>query len=132
MLGGEKIRVLLADDEDHIRLYLSQVLPRINCEVVAAASNGRECVELYRRHAPDLVLLDINMPAMSGVDALKAIRSEHPEALVIMLTSLHAAAIVRECLDAGARHYIRKDTPLADLRQRIATVWAARHTKGGQ
>ncbi len=121
-----KIRVLLADDENHIRVYMSRVLESMGCEIVASAADGRECIELYRQHRPDITVLDINMPFLSGTEALKSIRDEFPEAFVIMLTSLHTAHIVEECLQAGAAHYIRKDANLNDIRRQIKEAWGAR------
>jgi DNA-binding NarL/FixJ family response regulator len=121
-----KISVLLADDEDHIRVYMARVLESMSCEIVADAADGRECIELYRQHLPDVTLLDINMPFMSGIEALKAIRGEFPDAFVIMLTSLHTSRVVEECLQAGAAHYIRKDAPLNDIKRQIKEAWGAR------
>jgi len=117
------VRVLIADDEAHIRALINQVMVSMKCDVVAEAKNGKEAVEMFDAAKPHLVLLDINMPVMDGKEALKAIKAKNPGVVVIMLTSLSAMDIVKECLEAGAENYIRKDTPLAELKKNIAETW---------
>jgi len=115
-MADTKTRVLLADDEMHIRMLLKTVINSIDCEVVAEASNGKEAVALFKEKRPDLVLLDINMPLQTGEEALKEIIEEFPSALVIMLTSVTDMESVERCIDAGACNYIRKDTPLVEMK----------------
>ncbi|MDH4322437.1 MAG: response regulator transcription factor [Desulfobulbaceae bacterium] len=124
MTTTKKITVLLADDEPHIRLLMRKVMESMNAEVVAEAKNGEEAVALYRRTKPHMAFLDITMPIMDGKAALKAIREEFPDAFVIMLTSMSAMETVKECLDAGAANYIRKDTPLNELKLYIKETWS--------
>ncbi|HCY84552.1 MAG TPA: hypothetical protein DHV36_05390 [Desulfobacteraceae bacterium] len=119
----QKIKVLLVDDERHIRMLMNKVMTSMNLEVVAEAANGHEAVEMYRTHKPHMVFLDINMPGMDGQEALKQIKSEYPDAFIIMLTSLSAMDIVTECLDLGAANYIRKDTPLNELKGYVKESW---------
>lgn len=118
-----KITVLIADDEAHIRLLLRKVMESMSCEVVAEASNGRDAVELFRKTRPMITLLDINMPLMTGKEALIEIMKEFPDALVIMLSSLSAMDIVKDCLEIGAANYIRKDTPIAEMKLHIKETW---------
>lgn len=118
-----QVTALLVDDEPHVRLFIKTALNAMGCKVVAEAANGAEAIELYRKHRPDVTLLDINMPVMDGRQALTAIRTEFPDAFVIMLTSLSSAEAVDACLDAGAANYLRKDTPLTELRQEIRQSW---------
>ncbi len=123
MSEKQKVTALLADDEAHIRLFVKATLASMGCSVVAEAANGREAVEQFRKHRPDVTLLDINMPVMNGQQALEAIRAEFPDAFVIMLTSLSGTEAVETCIAAGAANYIRKDTPLAELKQEIKQSW---------
>ena len=119
----DKIRVLIADDEPHSRLLMGNILGKIDCEVIAEAENGQQAVELYHQHQPDLVLMDLKMPLMNGIEALKAILAKAPDAVVIILTSIDDLHIVQECLDAGAANYLRKDLLLLDLRHGIQDTW---------
>ena len=118
-----KIRIGLADDEIHIRMLMKKVFTSMGCEIAGEAKNGTEAVELYRREKPDIMLLDINMPIKTGDEALRDIVSEFPDAFVIMLTSLADVESVQKCLDAGAANYIRKDTPIAELKEIIKETW---------
>ncbi|HTL27045.1 MAG TPA: response regulator, partial [Burkholderiales bacterium] len=74
MSEKRKVRVLLADDESHVRLFVKTVVSSMGCQVVGEATNGKEALELFDQTSPDLVLLDINMPVMDGIAALKALR----------------------------------------------------------
>lgn len=123
-MADTKTRVLLADDEMHIRMMLKTVINSIDCEVVAEASNGKEAVTLFKEKRPDLVLLDINMPLQTGEEALKEIIEEFPSALVIMLTSVTDMESVERCIDAGACNYIRKDTPLVEMKALVSETIA--------
>lgn len=130
-MSDTKTRVLIADDEMHIRMLLKTVAATINCEVVAEAANGREAVSLFREKRPDLVLLDINMPLQTGEEALREIVKEFPAAVVIMLTSVSDMESIERCIDAGACNYIRKDTPLAEMKSLISETISL-HTGGSR
>lgn len=117
------IKVLLVDDERHIRMIMRKVVKSMNLEVVAEAANGTEAIELYRKHRPHMVFMDINMPVMDGKEALQAIMEEFPKAFVIMVTSLSAMDVVTECLVMGASNYIRKDTSLDELKLCVKDSW---------
>ena len=122
------IRILLADDHTVMRQGLSGLLQRqVGLTVVGEASNGHQAVELYRRHRPDILLTDIEMPLMDGITALAAIRTEDPAARGILLT-MHArdGDIIRG-LRAGAMGYLLKDAPLDTLLEAIRTVYAGQH-----
>jgi len=129
MNDTRKIRAMVADDELHIRMLVKQVLKSMNAEITAEARDGNQAVELYRQNKPDLVFLDINMPVKTGVEALKEILAMDPNALVIMLTSVSDMDTVTLCLDAGAANYIRKDTPLEQIKGIIKTTWAEHKKK---
>src|SRR6185436_9347072 len=83
-----KVRVLLADDEAHVRLLVRTIVTSIGYEVIAEAADGRRAVELFDTTSPDLVLLDINMPVMDGLAALKLLREKSGTVAIVMLTSL--------------------------------------------
>lgn len=110
-----KLRVLIVDDEEHIRELLSSSMSYFNFEIVGKAANGVEAEKLYRETHPDLTLLDINMPIKTGVKALEEILSEFPDAFIIMLTAVSDAESVKKCISLGASYFIRKDTPLPKM-----------------
>jgi len=120
-----KVRVLLADDESHVRLFVKTVVSSMGCQVVGEATNGKEALELFDQTSPDLVLLDINMPVMDGIAALKALRVKSDKVAIVMLTSLASADIVEQSLEAGANYHLRKDLPLNELKQEIRDTWLA-------
>ena len=125
MSEKRKVRVLLADDESHVRLFIKTIISSMGCQVVGEATNGREAVELFDQTTPDLVLLDINMPVMDGIAALKALRAKSEKVAIVMITSLASADIVEQCLEAGANYHLRKDLPVAELKQEIRDTWLA-------
>jgi two-component system chemotaxis response regulator CheY len=118
-----KVRVLLVDDERHVRQLIKAVLLPFHGEIVAEAENGAQAVALFQDTRPDLVLLDINMPIKDGRAALREIMAFDPKAVVVMLTSMSDIATVRGCLEEGASHYIRKDTPPSEMRELLTDVW---------
>ena len=123
MAEKHKIRVGLADDETHIRMLMKRVFMSMNCEIAGEAKNGSEAVELFRKEKPDMMFLDINMPIKTGIEALKEIITEFPDAFVVMLTSVADMESVEKCIDAGAANYIRKDTPLNELKEIVKETW---------
>lgn len=124
-------RIVIADDEMHIRLLIKKALTSMNYIVVGEAANGNEAVDQFKKERPDIVLLDINMPFKSGEEALQEIIAESPDALAIMLTSVSDMESVENCIAAGAAGYIRKDTPLAEIKGMISEAWQA-HCEGGE
>lgn len=103
--------VLIVDDEPHIRRYIALILRKLGSPEIIEAGNGEEAITLYAQHQPDLVLMDVNMPVMDGVQALEQISASTPDALVVMLTSLATRNVVERCLELGAVNFVRKDTP---------------------
>jgi two-component system, chemotaxis family, chemotaxis protein CheY len=119
----KRARVVLADDEAHCRLLLRTILTSMNCDVVAEARTGAEVMALYREHRPNLLLLDVNMPVKTGDEVLGEILEEFPDAFVIMLTSVTDMESIERCIADGAANYIRKDTPLAEIKTLIKETW---------
>lgn len=116
--------VLLVDDEVHIRVLLRRVLGQLGVTFIFEAKDGQEACSLYAQHRPEVVLMDINMPLMSGVEALEKITEADPQATVVMLTSLGSRQAVERCADGGAMAYLRKDIPLNELSERLRKTFA--------
>jgi NarL family two-component system response regulator LiaR len=123
------IRVLLVDDHSMVRRGLATILKiRPGLQLVGEASNGREAVELCAGVAPDVVLMDLVMPEMSGAAATAAIRKQWPQVQVIALTSFQEKELVREVLEAGAIGYLLKNVSADDLAAAIREAHAGRST----
>ena len=101
-------RILITDDALFMRVTLKNILTQNGYEVVGEAANGAESVELYRQLRPDVVTMDITMPEMDGISALKEIRSMDPSANVVMCTAMGQKNMVVEAIQAGARDFIVK------------------------
>jgi two-component system chemotaxis response regulator CheY len=129
MIEGERAKVLIADDEPHILKLISTVMSSMNNDVVAQAKNGDEAVKMFKETNPDITLLDINMPIKDGMEALKEIMTDSPDTFVIMMTSVSDMETVEQCIELGASHYIRKDTPIAEMKEMILEAWNE-HNKG--
>lgn len=125
MAEAKRLRVLIAEDESHSRLLLKAIVTSMNCEVVGEATTGQETIELYRQLKPHMLLLDINMPNKTGDEVLKEIKVEFPRAFVIVVTSVADQESVEKCLELGAANYIRKDTPIAEIKMAIKEAWAS-------
>lgn len=107
--------ILLVDDEAHIRKYVGLILRGLGAPTIIEATNGMEGVAAYQRENPDLVLLDVNMPIMEGIETLKKIKEIDPDAIVIMLTSLANRQTIDQAIELGAANYIRKDSSREEI-----------------
>ena len=117
------IRVLIADDHPVVRTGLALMIKyEEGMEAVAQVSNGAECVKLYRELMPDVVLMDLKMPEMDGVQATATILSEFPAARIILLTTYDGDDDIYRGLRAGARAYLLKDASCSDLLETIRIV----------
>jgi DNA-binding NarL/FixJ family response regulator len=123
------IRVLTVDDHALIREGIAALIAnQKDIRLVADACNGREAIEQFRSHRPDVTLMDLQMPEMNGIDALIAIRSEFPEARIIVLTTYAGDALCKRAMKAGAYAYILKGSVRKDLLDAIRAVWAGKKT----
>ena len=112
--------ILIVDDEAHIRKFVTLILRSIGVTSVIEASNGEEAVATYERVRPDLVLLDVNMPQVDGIETLKRLKALDPDCLAVMLTSLANRSTVEQALELGAANYIRKDTPKEEIAKALS------------
>src|SRR3982750_1391805 len=117
MAGKEKpIRIVIADDQHLVRQGFRSMLERLpSMEVVAEASTGKEAIEQYAQHQPDILLLDLRFPDVCGVEAIRAIREQFLIARIIVLTTYDGDEDIYQSLSAGAKAYLLKDVTLEEL-----------------
>jgi DNA-binding NarL/FixJ family response regulator len=121
----ERIRVLIADDHTIVREGLVSLLRRkSDMMVVAEASHGREAIELWKKHRPDVTLLDLRMPELDGVSAIKEIRQLDETASIIVLTTFDGDEDIYRAIRAGAKAYLLKDTARDALVECVRRVYA--------
>jgi len=122
---SDPIRILVAEDHLVARVGVSTIVSmQPDMTIVAEASNGQQAVELYRKHLPDVTLLDLRMPVMGGVEAAQAIRAEYPNARMIALTTYGGDEDIRRALASGVQAYLTKDVLHDELLKAIRAVYA--------
>jgi DNA-binding NarL/FixJ family response regulator len=123
MSAQTTIRVFCVDDHPLLREGIATLIEsEPNMVLVAEAASGREAIQKFREHRPDVTLMDLRLPDMSGIDAMIAIRSEFPEARIVMLTTFEGDVGIQRALEAGARGYMLKSMPPQDLLDVIRQV----------
>ena len=123
----EKISIMVVDDHNIVRHGLAALVGTMpSLAVVAQAADGRQAVELFRQHQPDITLMDLRLPVMNGVEAITAIRAEFPAARIIVLTTFDGDEDIYRALQAGARGYLLKGMDTEDLMEAIRAVHAGR------
>jgi DNA-binding NarL/FixJ family response regulator len=127
MTEPDPIRVLCVDDHPLMREGIAAMIrDQPDLRLVAEAASGGEAIRRHREHRPDVTLMDLRLPDMSGIEAVIAIRAEHPEARVLMLTTFEGDMDIQRALRAGARGYLLKSMPPAELVAAIREVHAGR------
>src|SRR5262245_34691268 len=127
MIDQARIRVFCVDDHPLLREGLAAMLNnQPDMLLVAQASSGSEAIQTFPQHLPDVTLLDLRLPDMSGIDVLIAIRAEFPEARIVMLTTFEGDVDIRRALKAGARGYMLKNMPPNELVDAIRQVHAGK------
>lgn len=121
----EKIRVLIADDHHLFREMLYHTLTdEEDIEVVGEASNGAETIDKARNLKPDIILLDINMPAINGLEAIRVIKKENPASKVVILTALEEDSFIFQFIKEGATGYLMKDTNSQEVIRAIRAAYS--------
>jgi DNA-binding NarL/FixJ family response regulator len=118
-----QIKILTVDDHPLLRQGIAGVIQgEKDMLVVGEASNGREAIEMFRSLRPDVTLMDLQMPDVNGIDAIVAIRQEHPQARIIVLTTYEGDALARRALKAGVAGYLLKDMIRTELLSAVRSV----------
>ncbi len=115
-------RVLVCDDSAFMRMMLKKVLTEMGHQIIAEAADGKEAVDKYCQHKPDLTTMDITMPERDGIDAVKIIRREDKKAKIIMVTAIGQQQILREAIDAGAAEFIVKPFEASQVAKAVEKV----------
>jgi DNA-binding NarL/FixJ family response regulator len=122
-----RIRVFSVDDHPLLQEGLAAIINnQPDMVLIAQASNAQEGIQQFRKHKPDVTLMDLRLPDKSGIDAMIAVRSEFPEARIIMLTTFEGDVEIQRALEAGARGYMLKSMPPKDLVEVIRQVHAGK------
>ena len=117
--------VLIVDDAEFMRVMLKDIVEEMDWQVVGEAADGTESIDLYRTLNPDLVLMDITMPQMDGVEALQAILAEDPTAAVVMITALGQKDLVLSAIKAGARDFIIKPFDVERVQETLQRLFCS-------
>jgi DNA-binding NarL/FixJ family response regulator len=119
-----KIKVMVVDDHPLMRVGVASIVnARSDMTVVAQTGTGEEAVVLYHRHRPDITLMDLRLPGMSGVDAILAIRAKDPQSRFVVLTTYEGDEDIHQALDAGAQGYVIKGMPYQTLIEALQRVY---------
>ena len=127
--GSSPIRILTVDDHPLVRNGIARLVAiQGDMTLVAEATNGRDAIQQFRTHRPDVTLMDLQMPEMGGLDALIAIRTDFPDARIIVLTTYEGDVHILRALKAGAQAYLLKNTLHSELMQTIRAVHAGKRS----
>ena len=125
MENGSKIKVLVVDDHPIMRVGIAAIVnARADMVTVGQAGTGEEAIKQFEEHKPDITLMDLRLPGMSGVDAIRTIRSRHPQSCFVVLTTYEGDEDIYQALEAGASAYIIKGMPHEALVDALRRVYA--------
>ncbi len=117
--GTKSVTAIIIDDDELMRRVVVAALTALNCDIVGEADDGKQGLELYRATRPDLVLLDIRMPEMDGIEALKNLQEIDANAYVVMMTFVDDEESVEDTMIGGAKDYLRKNMPMKEMVARL-------------
>ena len=119
-------KIIIVDDNDLIRTLLRGILRAEDCEIIGEARNGTLALELIEKSKPDIVLLDVLMPEMDGLETLQNIKQQYPEIIVVMITGRPSKDNVKESIDGGASGFIVKPFNSAKVIETLKRAWNSR------
>jgi len=126
-MSPTNIRVMIVDDHPIVRNGLALMVKyEPGMEVIAEVSSGHEAITFFRQHQPDVTLMDLRMPEISGVETIAAIRQEFPDAKLIILTTYDSDEDIYRGLQVGAKGYLLKDAPIDEIKKAIRVVYAGK------
>ena len=130
-MSDRKISIMVIDDQAVVRQgFVALINTVVDMEVVAEGINGQQAIDLYRLHKPDVTLIDLRMPVLTGVEAIAAIRREFSDARLIVLTTYDGDEDIYRSLQAGAKGYLLKDVFFEELESTIRAIFAGgRHIR---
>jgi DNA-binding NarL/FixJ family response regulator len=127
MKNQDNIRLMLVDDHEAFRIGMAALIEtEADLKVVAQACYGREVLPMFRQHRPDIVLMDLRLPDLGGVEVIVDLRKEFPEARVVVLTTFDLDEDIFRAIQSGAKSYLLKDTPKNELAETIRAVYAGK------
>ncbi len=130
---GDRIRILCVDDHRIVREGIAAVIGRqADMEVVGSAANGAQAIELYQQNRPDVTLMDLQLPVVTGLEAIRAIREFDHGARIVVLTTYHGDEDIYQALHAGAATYMMKDAILDDLARVVRDVHSGARPMSGE
>jgi two-component system chemotaxis response regulator CheY len=115
-------KILIADDASFMRLMLRNILEGAGYQVVGEAGNGREAIEKYKELKPDMLISDMVMPEMGGIDVLKEVLKEFPDASILICSAIGQQALVIEAIQAGAKDYIVKPFEQSNVLETVGKI----------
>ncbi len=127
----EKIKILLADSSTFTRILLANALETLGFEVVAVAKDGREALDKFAQHSPDIALIDLKLEGIDGIDVIRALTTDNPSAAVALLMpeTMDDPDIIVEAVRAGAKAYIKKPTSGEEIKARLTKLLRRREEK---
>lgn len=127
----EKIKILLADSSTFTRILLANALETLGFEVVAVAKDGREALDKFAQHSPDIALIDLKLEGIDGIDVIRALTTDNPSVAVALLMpeNMDDPDIIVEAVRAGAKAYIKKPTSGEEMKERLTKLLRRREEK---